>query len=73
MQIIVIKVTHFNGAKYYLNADIILSVEATPDTVISLINDQKVLVKEKAEEVVKMIIDYKRMIHNPQLENLSGD
>lgn len=68
-----IKVTHFNGRKYYLNADIIISVEATPDTVITMVNDQKVLVKENAEEVVRKIISYKRQLYNPQLEISTGD
>jgi flagellar protein FlbD len=69
----VILVTHFNGGKYYLNADLILSVEATPDTVITLTNNQKVLVKEKAEDVFKKIIAYKRMVHNLNLEISSGE
>jgi flagellar protein FlbD len=68
-----IRLTHFNGQKYYLNADIIISVESTPDTVITMMNDQKVLVKEKADEVVKKIVAYKRLIYNPQLEINTGD
>jgi flagellar protein FlbD len=67
-----IQLTHFNGGKYYLNAELILSVESTPDTVITLTNNQKILVKESAEDVFKKIIIYKRLVHNPSLEISSG-
>jgi flagellar protein FlbD len=69
----VIQVMHFNGGKFYLNAEMILSVESTPDTVITLTNNQKILVKDKAEDVIKKIILYKRMVHNPNLEISSGE
>ena len=68
-----ISLTHFNGGHFYLNADIIQTVEATPDTVITLINNQKMLVKDKAEEVVEKIINYQRMVHNPIPNKPSGD
>lgn len=62
-----IRVTRFNGTKIYLNAELIQSVEGTPDTVITLTNNTKVIVKERPEEVVKEIIIYKRLVHNPEL------
>ena len=65
--------THFNGGQFYLNADIIQTVEATPDTIITLINNQKMLVKDKADEVVEKIINYQRTVHNPQITGHSGD
>jgi flagellar protein FlbD len=68
-----IQVTHFNGRKYYLNAELILSVESTPDTVITLTNNQKVLVKDTAEDIFKKIIVYKRLVYNPTLEISSGE
>lgn len=55
-----ILVTRLNGSQFYINAEMIQVVESTPDTVISLTTDIKVVVKESAEEVVQRIIDYKR-------------
>ena len=36
-----IKVTRFQGTEYYLNSDLIMTIEETPDTVISLLNGVK--------------------------------
>ncbi len=38
-----IRVTRFNGTKIYLNAELIQSVEGTPDTVITLTNNKRSL------------------------------
>ena len=48
-----ILVTRFNGSRFYINAERILSIEATPDTVITLQENIKLIVKEKPEEIVK--------------------
>jgi flagellar protein FlbD len=68
-----IQLTNFSGGQFYLNADIIQSVEATPDTVITLINNQKILVKDKAENVVEKVINYHRMVHNVGIPVHVGD
>ena len=44
-----IDVTRLNGKILTINADLIESVEENPDTVISLINGKKIIVKEKLE------------------------
>jgi flagellar protein FlbD len=50
-----------NGKEFVLNAEQIKFVEATPDTVINLANEsEKFMVKEKVEDVVRMVIEYKR-------------
>lgn len=50
-----------NGKEFILNSDQIKFVEATPDTVITLVtNDEKFMVKESVEQVVNMAIEYKR-------------
>jgi flagellar protein FlbD len=45
----------------------ILSVEGTPDTMITLSNDSKVIVKDKIEDVIERIITYQRLVRNPEL------
>ena len=67
-----ILVTRFNGTKFYINAEMVMTVEATPDTVITLNNNTKVVVREKAEDVVKMIFEYIHKTHQPDLENGKG-
>jgi len=57
-----IKVTHFNGREMAINAELIQFVESTPDTVITLVNKEKILVKESVDEVIKKVINYRRSI-----------
>jgi len=68
-----IRITRFNGTKFYLNADLVQTVEGTPDTVITLTNNVKIVVKEQPEEVVEKIIAYQRLVQNPQLSIHPGD
>jgi flagellar protein FlbD len=57
-----LKVTRLDKSQLWLNAEIIDFVEATPDTVISLISDKKIVVKEPAEAEVDVIKEYRRLI-----------
>ena len=57
-----VKVTKFSGVEVALNADLIETIEATPDTVIALTNGRKVMVKETVEEIVERVIEYKKRI-----------
>ena len=45
-----------------INAELIETVEETPDTVITLTNGKKFVVSESAEEVTSLVIGYKRKI-----------
>ncbi|MBP2072902.1 MAG: flagellar protein FlbD [Thermoanaerobacterium sp.] len=57
-----INVTKLNGDEFTVNADMIEFIEETPDTVISLISGKKVVVKERKDEIIEKVIDYKRKI-----------
>lgn len=57
-----IEVTRLKGKKMMINAELIETVEETPDTVITLTNGKKFVVSESAEEVVSLVIGYKRKI-----------
>jgi len=48
-----------------VNADLIESLEATPDTVVTLTSGNKLIVRDRLEEIQGKIIDYKRKIHAP--------
>ncbi len=57
-----ITVTRLNGKPVVVNAELIRFVEQTPDTMITLISGDKLLVKEEMEEVVRRAIEYARSI-----------
>jgi len=57
-----IRVTRLNHEPFFVNADLIEFIEATPDTVLTLATGKKVVVCEKAEDIVAKIIAYKKQI-----------
>ena len=52
-----------NGAPILVNADLIETVEEIPDTVVTLTNGKKILVKERRQEVKNLVKLYKRDIY----------
>lgn len=58
-----IELTKLNGSKFILNSELIESVEETPDTIVSTTTGKKLVVIEKANEVVEKVIQYKRKIY----------
>ena len=44
---------------FHLNPDLIISIESTPDTVVSLTTHSKLIVSERAEEVVALVRDWR--------------
>jgi flagellar protein FlbD len=57
-----IKLTRTNGREFVLNADLIIEVQETPDTVITLNNDKKLLVKDSADDIKKKVVNYRQKI-----------
>ena len=57
-----IKLTRLNGSEFLINSDHIETVEATPDTVITLQNEHKWVVRETPEEVVERIVTFRRRL-----------
>lgn len=55
-----IEITRFNGSSLYINPELILSVEQTPDTVITMTNGDKFVVKESVSAIVERFMTYKR-------------
>lgn len=62
-----IKLTKFNSedntGEFILNAEIIETIEQTPDTVVTLTNGKKYIIEEKMEEVVRRVMSYRRALH----------
>ena len=57
-----IPVTRLNGKRFVINAEQIRYIEKTPDTMITLMNGDKIMVMEDLEDVVKLAIEYCRQI-----------
>lgn len=57
-----IKLTLYNDSDVIINADLIESVEHTPDTLVSLTTGKKVMVKESVEDVIGKVVSYRRLV-----------
>ena len=57
-----IKVTRLSGKAFYINAEKIEFVEATPDTVITLESGKKIIVAEKTDILIKKIAEYHHQV-----------
>ena len=62
-----IKVTRLNNTEIIVNAERIQSVQATPDTLITFTNKDRLMVKEPVEELSRRILDYRRMVFQNQV------
>ena len=54
-----IELTRLNGNTMMLNSDLIKTAEASPDTMLTLINGEKLIVRESCDEVVERILAYR--------------
>jgi flagellar protein FlbD len=66
-----IKVTRLNDSILMINVEMIQSVQATPDTVITFINRDKLMVKEPIEEISQRIVDYQRAVNSKYVPKIS--
>ncbi len=57
-----IQLTRLNGHSMAVNSDLIKFVEQAPDTVITLITGEKVVVKESAADVIARILEFRRAV-----------
>ena len=56
---IVLQLTRLSGPLFALNPDLIERAEATPDTVVTLVNGSKYVIRETLEELVELIQAYR--------------
>ncbi len=55
-----IELTRLHNEKVVVNAELIEFIEATPDTLVSTTSGKKLMVKETVQEVVELVIAYRR-------------
>ncbi|MCL6475115.1 MAG: flagellar FlbD family protein [Firmicutes bacterium] len=63
-----IKVTRFDHSELVVNAELIETVEATPDTVITLTSGKKLVVSEDVDEIIRRVMEYRRHAYRAQQE-----
>jgi len=68
-----IKVTRLNDSVMVINVEKIQSLQATPDTVITFTNHDKIMVKEPVDEISQRIVDYQRAINSNLADEIDAD
>jgi flagellar protein FlbD len=58
----VIPLTLLDGKPIVVNVDLVQWIEETPDTVITLTSGERLLVKERSDEVVRRAVEFKRAV-----------
>ena len=58
-----IELSHLGGEPFVLNADLIRYVEARPDTFITLVGGERLVVGESMDEVVRRAVHYQQLKH----------
>ena len=62
-----IELHHPDGSAFVLNADLIETVDETPDTVVRLTSGRRLLVSEAAAEVVELVRAWRRSCVGPSV------
>ncbi|MBX3420376.1 MAG: flagellar FlbD family protein [Pirellulaceae bacterium] len=55
-----IKLTRLDGQPFVLNADLIRYVEQLPDTYVTLVSGERIVVTEAMDRVVELSLDYQQ-------------
>ena len=58
-----IAIQRLNGQSFLLNADLIETLESTPDTVIKLTTGKTLVALNSVEDIVRKAIKYKQLCH----------
>lgn len=58
-----IAVSRLDGSSFFLNSELIETIEATPDTVLTLTSQKKLIVRESPQEVIERLVAFRRRIY----------
>lgn len=62
-----IKLKRLNGSEIIVNAELLETVEATPDTIVTLTTGKKIIVETSIDDLINQVISYRQKIHQPYL------
>jgi flagellar protein FlbD len=57
-----IQLTRLNNHPLIVNSDLIKFVERAPDTVLTLVSGEKIVVLETSDQVLEKIVEFRRLI-----------
>jgi flagellar protein FlbD len=58
-----IVLTKINKAPITVNSDLIQYIEETPDTIITMTNNDKVVVQDSMADIIQKVVHYRRLIN----------
>ncbi|HTP69362.1 MAG TPA: flagellar FlbD family protein [Dongiaceae bacterium] len=67
-----IRLTRLNNQPLVVNSDLIKCVENAPDTVLTLVTGEKIIVRETTDQVLERVIAFRRAILAGLAPNLGG-
>lgn len=62
-----IEVSKINGKPVFVNPDLIRFIEATPDTVLTFVDGERIMVRDEPQEIVEKIVRFRRSCGLPTL------
>ncbi len=68
-----IRLTRLSGEELVVNAELIETAEATPDTVVTLTTGRKVVVRESLDELIELVVAYRRAAAAERLAARAGE
>jgi len=63
-----IQLTKLNNQPFAVMQTLLKFVEQSPDTVLTLVSGEKIVVRESAEEVIRRVVEFRRVV----LEGVAG-
>lgn len=67
-----IELTRLNGTPLFLNSDLLKTAEASPDTMLTLINGEKLIIREQLEDVMERVLAYRAKLLSCVAQRLSS-
>ena len=65
-----IELTRLNGNPLYVNCDLIKWAEAAPDTLLTLINGEKIVVRESCKQLVERLQEHRLLLLTALLQRI---
>jgi flagellar protein FlbD len=57
-----IKLTKINGSAIVVNAELLETITATPDTIVTLSTGKKIQIRDTIDEVIQKVLAYKKEV-----------
>jgi flagellar protein FlbD len=67
-----IELTRLNGSLLVVNSDLIQYAESAPDTTLTFLNGEKVVVRESPARVIDLAVAYRARVMGEAAEHVSG-